>query len=498
MTTDIVIRWCNNLHCRLETDSGISMEVYDEFSFFVPGYKYMPMFKAGRWDGKIKLYDIRNRKFYIGLLPRLIEWADLNGYSISFQDKDEFRKGNIYDQELVEEIYKTSRFVPKEHQKKAVEYALKNPKTLTLSPTASGKSMMMYLLVRYILEHTEDHILITVPNTALVEQLYTDFEDYVSDDFIVSDAVQRLHGDRKEVVHGSRVLISTWQSVYKKGPEFFERFNTYMCDEAHGADAKSISSIVEKLAHADRRFGFTGTLDGTLMHELDMLARFGNLHRVVTTKELMDQGDVAQLAIEAWILKYNDEDRKLVKGAEYQDELNFLVSHKARNKFMCMKALEADGNVIMLFNYIEKHGSILYKMLEPACKELGRPLYYVHGGTDVDDREQIRHILEKTNNAILLASFGTMSTGTNIKNLHHAMFCHPYKAAIKTLQSIGRTLRVSETKKNARLIDFGDDLTYTSKNGKEKANTVFRHFIERLGIYKKERFNYKIFEKSLT
>lgn len=496
--TDITIYWRNNLKCFIEADSGICMEIYDEFSFFVPGYKFMPMFKAGRWDGKIKMFDLRPRMFYIGLLPRLIEWADINGYTISFQDKDEFRKGNIYDEQQLAEIYETSVFVPKPHQVKAVEFALKNPKTLTLSPTASGKSMMIYLLMRYILEHTEDNILITVPTTALVEQLFTDFEDYVADSFDVGATVQRLHGTRKDVVPGARVLISTWQSVYKKEAGFFSKFNTYMCDEAHGADAKSISSIVDKLAHADRRYGFTGTLDGSQMHELDMMARFGVLHRVVTTKELMDSGDVAQLDIEAWILKYNAEDRKLVKGADYQDELNFLVTHKARNKFMCTKALESEGNVIMLFTWIERHGAILYKMLEPACKALGRPLFYVHGDTDVDDREQIRKILESTNNAILLASFGTMSTGTNIKNLHHALFCHPYKAAIKTLQSIGRTLRVSETKKNARLIDFGDDLTYTSKAGKEKANTVFRHFILRLGIYKKEQFNYKIYEKELT
>lgn len=475
------------------------MEIYDEFSFFVPGYKYMPMFKAGRWDGKIKLYDIRNRKFYIGLLPRLIDWCDTNGYTISIQDKDEFRKGNIYDEAQLEDIYKTSVWVPKPHQKKAVEFALKNPKTLTMSPTASGKSMMIYLLMRYILEHTEDNILITVPTTALVEQLYTDFEEYVNDGFDVGSVVQRLHGTRKDVVPGARVLISTWQSVYKKEAGFFSKFNTYMCDEAHGADAKSISSIVEKLAHADRRFGFTGTLDGSMMHELDMMARFGILHRVITTKELMDQGDVAQLNIEAWILKHTDEDRKLVKGADYQDELNFLVTHKARNKFMCLKALESEGNVIMLFTFIEKHGAILYKMLEPACKALGRPLFYVHGGTDVDDREAIRKVLETVNNAILLASFGTMSTGTNIKNLHHIFFCHPYKAVIKTLQSIGRGLRVSDTKKNARLVDFGDDLTYTSKTGKGKStpNTVFKHFIDRLNIYKKEKFNYKIFEKTL-
>lgn len=497
MTTDITIRWADNLRCRIESDAGISYEIFEEFSFFVNGYKFMPLFKAGRWDGKIKMYDIKKRLFYIGLLPRLIEWADANGYSISFEDKSKFKESDIYDTAQVEDIFKTAIYQPKWYQRKAVEYALKHGKVLTLSPTASGKSLMIYYLIRYVLEHTEDRILISVPSKSLVEQLYSDFEKYSADGWQASDHVNRLHGERKDKNPHARVLLTTWQSVYKREAEFFENFDTYICDEAHSADGKSISGIVEKLKHAPRRYGFTGTLDGSMMHELEMLARFGTLHRVVTTKELMDDGDVSNLLIDAYILKYSEEECKLLKSADYQQEINFLVGHKERNKILASLALAAEGNTIMLFNFIEKHGELLYNILKPACEKIGKKLYYIHGATDVDDRETIRQLLEKNDNCILLASFGTFSVGVSVNNLHNAIFCHPYKATIRTLQSIGRILRLAAGKHNAKLIDIGDQLTYTSKSGKTKANTVFKHFISRLEIYQKEKFKYRIIEKTV-
>ena len=353
---DIVIYWNDNLKCRISADPGIAFEIYEEFSFIVPGAKFQPLVRAGRWDGRIRLFDIKQKQFYVGLLPRLVKWADSVGYSIKVADKEKFKAADIYDEALLQDVIKASKFEPKWYQLAATKECLKRGKVLVLSPTASGKSYIIYMLVRFILENTEDNVILVVPTKSLVEQMFTDFEEYAADGWKVEGFVDKLYGDIKNKNPNKRCLITTWQSVFKKDKEFFERYNTFICDEAHSADAKSISSIVDKLRHADRRFGFTGTLDGSVMHETDMLARFGSLFSAASTRDLMDAGDVAKLLVDCHVLKYPKEDAKLVRGADYQDEINFLVSHKERNKFLAASALACKGNTIMLFNYIEKHG----------------------------------------------------------------------------------------------------------------------------------------------
>lgn len=246
------------------------------------------------------------------------------------------------------------------------------------------------------------------------------------------------------------------------------------------------------MAHAPFRLGLTGTIKKTKIHELDMQARFGNLIRVATTRQLQDDGDLAQLKIECVQLRYSPDEIKMVQHLDYDREIDFIVSHPKRNKLLAKIAVQQKGNTLMLFNFIQRHGDILYKILQPLCEDAGKQLFYVHGATPVKEREEIRGILEQNSNCIILGNFALMSTGVNIKNLHTIMFCHPYKAAIKTLQSIGRGLRTSSGKEEAKLIDICDDLTYTTNRGNKKMNATFNHFIQRLEIYSAERFKYDI------
>lgn len=495
--TDVKLHYKNELKCLVECDPGIAYEISEEFTFYVDGYKHMPKYKAGVWDGKIRLFNVRTREFYIGLLPRLLDWLAESQYTVSLADKAEFKKNMIpFDEELLEKVIATGKFVPKWYQLDAVKAALKNQKTLILSPTGSGKSYIAYLVIRYLLEIQDDDILITVPSTSLVEQLKSDFASYVADDWDTEEDVHGLYSG-KEKNSGKRVVISTWQTAAKMHNSWFHNFGAYICDEAHGADAKSISSIIEKMAHAPFRMGMTGTLKGTKMHELDMQARFGNLIRVANTRDLQDSGDLAPLKIECLRLQYPEEEIEIVRHLEYDKEIDFLITHPKRNNLLSKVAVQQEGNTLMLFNFIERHGKVLFEILKPLCEKAGKQLYYISGETDVDDREEIRQILEKNNNCILLASFGTLSVGVNIKNLHNIIFCHPYKAAIKTLQSIGRGLRQTEKKLNAKLIDICDDLTYTSRRGKVKHNITYNHFIQRLEIYVEERFSYEIIKIKL-
>lgn len=492
----IVIIPHNQLKVKLKCDPSTVMELSDAFSFFVPGYKYMPSFKSGHWDGRVKMFNVRSGEFYKGLLPRLKDFAEEKGYEIEYTDKKAIEPKVKYDPEFLKNWASYGNLEPQEHQKLAIEAALTQNQLLVLSPTGSGKSYICYLVCRYLLEHTDKKILITVPSTSLVEQLYKDFESYAVD-FDVSQNVHRIYSG-KEKETDARIIISTWQSVYKLHMSWFVKFGAYICDEAHGADSKSISGIVDNLTHAPVRIGLTGTLDGTKLHELEMLARFGPVFKATSTKELMDSGSLAPLKIKCLTFSYSEMERKIAKVLDYDQEIEFLLSHDKRNLALVNLALRSDKNTLMLFNFIERHGLVLYKMLQERAEKHGKKIYYISGSVKVNEREEIRRILETENNAILLASMGTMSVGVNIKNLHNLIFCHPYKAKIKTLQSIGRTIRKAAGKEGATLIDVSDDLCYNKRSGEVVQNTTYKHFIERLKIYESEEFDFKIHKVDLS
>jgi superfamily II DNA or RNA helicase len=141
---------------------------------------------------------------------------------------------------------------------------------------------------------------------------------------------------------------------------------------------------------------------------------------------------------------------------------------------------------------VEKHGEILYNMIKDTKNIGNRKVFFVHGGVDTDEREEIRRIMEIENDAIIVASFGTFSTGISIRNLHNIIFAMPTKSSIRTLQSIGRGLRQSEGKEIATLYDIADDMRY-----KKHMNYTLSHFVERTKIYNNEKFPFKIYKIGL-
>tara|TARA_B100001559_G_C16368056_1_gene560648 strand:- start:71 stop:976 length:906 start_codon:yes stop_codon:yes gene_type:complete len=279
------------------------------------------------------------------------------------------------------------------------------------------------------------------------------------------------------------VVISTWQSIYKMPKKYFEQFGCVIGDEAHMFKAKSLTGIMTKLHLCKYRYGLTGTLDGTQTHRLVLEGLFGAVERVTTTKKLMESNHLAQLNIECIVLKHSEEECKKVKGLNYADEINYLVLQRTRNNFITTLCSNLKGNTLCLFQLVEKHGAVLYEMM----KDFDRKVFFVHGGTDTKTREDIRSITENEKDAIIIASYGTFSTGINIRNIHNVVFASPSKSRIRVLQSIGRGLRKSETKDSIRLFDLSDDLSI-----KEHQNFTLRHFHARLNIYNQEQFNYKI------
>jgi len=369
-----------------------------------------------------------------------------------------------------------SKYSPREYQVEGVSDALKHNRRLLISPTASGKSLMIYAIVRYFVER-QQNTLIVVPTTSLVEQMYKDFADYGWD---VGSFCHKIYAG-KERETDSQVIITTWQSIYKLPRKYFERFSVVIGDEAHQFKSKSLISIMTKLHKAKYRFGFTGTLDGTQTHKWVLEGLFGPSYKIIKTDELMKKGHVAKLDINVLLLKH-----PATKFETFEDEVQYIINHDKRNKFIRNLALDLKGNTLILYSRVETHGRVLYDMINNNVLEQ-REVFFVHGGVAAEDRENVREITEKEDNAIIIASYGTFSTGINIKNLHNVIFASPSKSRIRNLQSIGRVLRKGSNKTKATLYDIADDISY-----KTRRNYTLNHLVERIKIYNEENFNYDI------
>ena len=468
-------------------------EISDYFTFEQPGARFMPQYRAKLWDGKVRLYSMFTQELYTGLIPYVKAFAALNSYTV----ENTIAAGPepyLDVRQWLDNLKLQGHGKPievRDYQIDAVQHAIYAERTLLLSPTGSGKSLIIYGIMRHHLEKGRSQ-LILVPTTSLVEQLYADFQDYSSaNGFKVSEHIHRVYaGKDKDADYP--IIISTWQSLYQLPKKYFERFDVVYGDEAHLFKAKSLTSILNKMPHCRYRIGTTGTLDGLQTHKLILEGIFGAVHKVTTTRQLIKNDQLADLDITILTLEYPDTQRKLARAFTYQDEMDFLTQYAPRNKFIRNLALAQTGNTLVLFQYVEKHGKQLHAQIEAKATE-GRRIFFVYGGTDTDQREQVRHITEKETDAIIVASYGTFSTGINIRNLHNIIFASPSKSRIRNLQSIGRGLRTSESKDRCRLFDIGDDLSW-----KTKKNFTLLHMTERIKIYNDEHFDYKLVKVQLN
>lgn len=472
----------DEVYVKIDCEEGISYELREYFTFHVPGYQFTPQYKARLWDGKIRLWDTRTKQIYRGLVPEVVKFCEERNYEWEYDNE-------IYDEEFsvaeAKEFIKTLNLPvePRDYQIDAFVHAVRSRRALLLSPTASGKSLIIYLIVRYL---NAKRTLIIVPTISLVTQLANDFRDYGFD----SDSnVHRIFGGQDKQ-SDKPITISTWQSIYTLPKSYFSEYEVVIGDEAHLFKAKSLAEIMTGLVNAKYRIGTTGTLDGTKTHKLVLEGLFGPVRKVTTTKELMDKKVVADFLVKCLLLKHPDSVCQASKNFTYQQEIEYLVLNEARNKFISNLALSLSGNTLVLYQYVDKHGRILHNMINSKIDN--RKCFFVSGDTDADVREEIRKIVETEKNAIIVASYGTFSTGINIRNLHNIIFASPSKSRIRNLQSIGRGLRISDTKDSAVLFDIADDMRYKSKE-----NYTLKHFAERVKMYGEEHFKMKLYKIEL-
>ncbi len=477
----VAVHHYDDVYIRVRAEPGLMMELADFFTFQVPNFKFHPLVKNRMWDGKIRLFNSFTGLIYAGLRARIRDFCEARGYD--YLEEDDFASESFSVAEAKQFIAGLDlKIEPRDYQVQTFIQMVRDGRSLLLSPTNSGKSLIIYLLARYYHDLYQSRVLVVVPRTSLVSQLAGDFHSYSPNAAL---SVHQLFAGQDKT-KSAPITVATWQSIYKLGQEFFERFQVVIGDEAHEFKAKSLIGIMSKLKNCPIKFGTTGTLDGALTNQMVLEGLFGPVRSFITAAELIEKKYSAEFKIKAILLKHDKP-----PDLNYQDEIEFLCASEARNRFIKNLALSLEGNTLLLFTRIEKHGVILHQMITEAAPD--RHVYFIHGGVDVEERERIRQLLDEEDNAILLASFGTFSEGVNAPKLHNTIFASPYKSRIRNLQSIGRGLRRTATKTTSTLYDIADDLSGKRK----KKNATFLHFIERIRLYSTERFPYRIYNVAL-
>lgn len=499
--TKVYIKKLNEVYARVDSDDlDVVKAIYSNFTVesnvnpFV--LRNMP-----DWDGKLHLYNGKTRSMYIGLLPDLLAFLkDYNNVKVEYNDFDFF--GCEYDlsaqdvNKIINDLDIHSggmKIQPREHQLVALLHVLRTSRAVVISPTGSGKSYIIYVLLRF-LHAMQCNILLVVPNLSLIQQMLSDFKDYSStdNDFTVSKEISICTGGQK--ISDKNITLANWQAIYKLPQSFFNKYTAVIVDEVHLAQAESLKGIMQKCLNAHYRYGFTGTLQETKTHISIIEGLFGRAVKFTSSKKLMNAGILSPLLIKMVFLQYSENTKIRMRGVKYHDEVIFASTNENKRKFVVALADKVKGNVLVLVHLIKEHAVPLYKDMKENTQ---KKVLFISGATKAEDRERIRKIMEQENNCVLIATYGTTATGVNIKNLHHIIFASAFKSKIRVLQSIGRELRTSSNKEKAILWDLVDDLSVKGSRGRMYQNYLLTHAQKRLQTYKDEKFDFEIIQKKI-
>lgn len=490
MNQTIEIYKKDEVYLQLDVDVEQCAEINSFFAYYVKNYMYAPRYKSRQWNGKAYLFDVKNRTLPIGLAQDLITFCKQFNYNYNININKNDILNNITDEEFLsfyKEIFKDSKFYPRDYQAEAIKQSLTKKRGIIEIGTGGGKSIILYCIIRYLL-NTNKKILLIVPNISLVQQMFTDFKEY-NETFDIEKYTSRLYADKSNYDEEKPILISTWQSLYKKPQSFFEKFNGVICDEVHLAAGLSIKTILSRCINAEYRIGCSGTIPEDMCLKQTIFGYIGQLIHQTKSKELIDEGVLSDIKIVNLFLKYPYEIVNANKYKKYEVETDNIINYQNRNiafKYIIENVNKSD-NILVLVKEIEH-----LKQIEKYIKENfpDRLVCEIYGETKVDDRENIRKSINNNSGIILVASYGTVSTGVNIVELNHIILGTSYRSKIKILQAIGRGLRKSETKKKMIAWDLVDDLRWTTKTGNIWKNHSFNQWEERLQNYKDQKFDY--------
>ena len=480
-------------------DFGIEQELSEFFSFFADGYKFSPKYRSGIWDGRVRLFDMRTKNLPKGLLKIAVRFCKDRGYMFSMDASLQPKTGISVESinTFIDSINIKSNgndITVRDYQREAIIQSIAYYRNLLISPTASGKSLILWFKIRWHIAQGHN-ILLVVPTTQLCSQMVGDFMDYSAGDGFNVDAHCQVLFSGKDKEFTKQVMIQTWQSLAamaKSQKQLFQlivdRTDVVCMDEAHSFKQDVTSMVVNKLVNTKWRTGTTGTMQEAKVNKLQLIGMMSEPYDVITTKQLMDNNSVVKLDIKMIVIKYPEHIRKEMSGLDYKQEIDYLVTNQSRNKMIADIAVRCSGTTLILFNFVHKHGSVLYEMINNIILSSNgtRPVRFIHGGVDVDDREAVRTLADTTEDCIIIASSSIFSTGTNIPSIENVIFAMPTKSTIRVRQSIGRGLRLKNGKTKCTLYDIADDLSY-----KSYSNTTLNHMRLRAEIYTQEQFQFK-------
>ncbi len=486
------------------------------------GYRWTPAYKAGFWDGKDT--EFNDGKINLGLWKECLKACQIIGVKFNIVNKEEFPINREITLESVtefcKEFFKNHKrfdqeknewvsFVPYDHQIEVAFKILKNRYCLAEVATSGGKSLIISIVYFYTISKlTPDaKLLLIVPSISLVTQFFDDIIDYnigknkeydggnpnplsLSIEEIMSEK-PRKHSNTEN----PNICIGTYQSLINYPKEFFKQFHTVVCDESHKAKSKSLKTILKRtFGYAYNRFGVSGTFPpDESMEILYIQAVMGPKVSLVEAKTLVDKGIITPMEVKAIMLNHNDFHfnekiqyiRKAGGGKEaYFIEREYIHLSEKRLNFISKILQKCENNTLVLFFTIE-YGK---KILELQNKIPDKEFYYIDGEVKEKDRKIIKAKMEEKGGApkILIASYGTLSTGVSINNLFNCIFADSFKSESTIIQSIGRALRLFEGKAKATIFDLVDVFESDPKN------IFYRQFLERSKFYTKREYPFKI------
>ena len=493
--SDMIISKLNESFLKVKCDTDLAMEISEAHTFEVPGFRFMPSYKQGRFDGKIRLFNMGKRTFPVGLIEKLFEFCEQRGYTYSVESTNVYSApgstaGISYDT-VVEYVTKLDLHgggkpvQVRDYQLEGIHVALDKQRGILLSATGSGKSMILYSFCRYVTEVINQRVLIIVPTISLTSQMKGDFTDYSSNVQWCADNNIHLITAGSSKNTDKSIVISTFQSIYKMPAEWFNDFGAIVCDEGHKINSDTIAAIYEKATEVKYKLACTGTVHDMKCHILKMQGLTGPVYDIASTKKLIENKQLVPLEIKALVLDYDDTVCKAISKSDYDDEIKFIASNSRRNNFIANLAVSCKGTTLVLYRFVDIQGKPLYNKISDKLGS-SRPVHFINGDVKGDVREEMRLSANETD-SIIVASYGVFAAGVNLPAIENIIFAHPFKSKITGLQSIGRGLRLKEGKTKCTLFDIADNMGY-----KKTINNTYRHFGDRLKMYTVAGFTFTI------
>ena len=460
-----------------------------------------PTCKKKIWDGYISFID-KYHRIPIGL------WNELSTVCKNFDIKLKIEGiQKVIDYEFDENDFRSwvdtffsdhPKIKPRDYQVDACIPILKYRRSISEIATSAGKTLIIFMIFGYLYDRKKaGKFLMVVPNTNLIIQTNEDWEEYNNGK--LKYILQMMHGGTDKSKKDSDVIIGTYQTLVKREAEWFSDIRTICVDEAHHTQASSIKKIISNCSYTKYAFGLSGTmLQNGSTEAITVQAYLGPLVNNISASFLQANNYATKIFIKSVKLDYLDHDarekleelrsrKSEIEGSKLLEiEKRLVVENRPRFLFVCNFISKTTKNSLVLFQNIKDgYGRRIHDHLRECTQD--KTIFYVDGSTPINLRDDYINRMEEGEDKILVASYGTFSTGISINNIHNVFFVESYKSEKIVRQSIGRGMRLMEGKERVNIIDFVDDFSLSKGN----KNYLLKHGEERIKIYKQQGFPYK-------